>query len=357
MTKRLRIPYLDAMRGWVIFVMVWVHSTWLALGAEHVFMWSFAVVYPMPVFFAVSGYLWSYTGRQSVPWLRWMKMLVLLLAGSLGYALLFDKNIWGMFSDMYYYWFFTALLLCELCQYGMESLARAIRCSKEQMIAVGSAVLWCLFLWAMLGWGHNRFGIPWRDMEQYWLFYALGILMGRSRKLKRLLTSWKAAAIGLLLLSFGIYCGMGAGSIEGLAGGLGAVMLTWRLFESMSRDDKPSHSKNSSSSTSSPLHSSYRSSLTLFLSHSLSHSLSSPLIFLSSSLAWLGRQSLGIFLLSYPVLTWLRPLSKLMPRQWVDTTPGQWFTALTVGIPATLLMAAFTSLFKKIPEFIHNKVI
>ena len=32
------------MRGWAIFVMVWVHSTWLALGADKVYMWSFAVV-------------------------------------------------------------------------------------------------------------------------------------------------------------------------------------------------------------------------------------------------------------------------------------------------------------------------
>ncbi len=111
------------MRGWAIFVMVWVHSTWLALGADKVYMWSFAVVYPMPVFFAVSGYLWSYKNRPGVPWRRWLKMLVLLLVGSLGYALLFGEDAWGMFSDMYYYWFFAALLLCELCQYGLDRLA------------------------------------------------------------------------------------------------------------------------------------------------------------------------------------------------------------------------------------------
>lgn len=43
------------MRGWAIFVMVWVHSTWLALGADKVYMWSFAVVYPMPVFLPCRG--------------------------------------------------------------------------------------------------------------------------------------------------------------------------------------------------------------------------------------------------------------------------------------------------------------
>lgn len=131
------------MRGWAIFVMVWVHSTWLALGADKVYMWSFAVVYPMPVFFAVSGYLWSYKNRPGVPWRRWLKMLVLLLVGSLGYALLFGEDAWGMFSDMYYYWFFAALLLCELCQYGLDRLAlgRTARAALQVYI-VGAVLLW-----------------------------------------------------------------------------------------------------------------------------------------------------------------------------------------------------------------------
>lgn len=201
------------MRGWAIFVMVWVHSTWLALGADKVYMWSFAVVYPMPVFFAVSGYLWSYKNRPGVPWRRWLKMLVLLLVGSLGYALLFGEDAWGMFSDMYYYWFFAALLLCELCQYGLDRLAlgRTARAALQVYI-VGAVLLWNVFWWCMEDLGANRFGIPWADMESYWLFYAMGSMMGRDLKARRALTTWPVAAIGALLLAYGIYCGKGAGS-------------------------------------------------------------------------------------------------------------------------------------------------
>ena len=223
------------MRGWAIFVMVWVHSTWLALGADKVYMWSFAVVYPMPVFFAVLGYLWSYKNRPGVPWRRWLKMLVLLLVGSLGYALLFGEDAWGMFSDMYYYWFFAALLLCELCQYGLDRLAlgRTARAALQVYI-VGAVLLWNVFWWCMEDFGANRFGIPWADMESYWLFYAMGAMMGRDLKARRALTTWPMAAIGALLLAYGIYCGKGAGSPGGLAGGLGAVTLTWWAFRQLS---------------------------------------------------------------------------------------------------------------------------
>ncbi len=305
------------MRGWAIFVMVWVHSTWLALGADKVYMWSFAVVYPMPVFFAVSGYLWSYKNRPGVPWRRWLKMLVLLLVGSLGYALLFGEDAWGMFSDMYYYWFFAALLLCELCQYGLDRLAlgRTARAALQVYI-VGAVLLWNVFWWCMEDFGANRFGIPWADMESYWLFYAMGAMMGRDLKARRALTTWPMAAIGALLLAYGIYCGKGAGSPGGLAGGLGAVTLTWWAFRQLSIRTHRG----------------------------------------ASLLAWVGRQSLGVFLLSYPVLSWLLPLGLRAPRSWVDTTPRQWFAALAVAIPVTLLMAAATYLFKnffKNLKFIH----
>lgn len=297
-----RIQYIDAMRGWAVFVMVWVHATWLSLGAQRIFMWSFAVVYPMPVFFAVAGYLWALNDRHAIPWKRWRKMIALLLAGSIGYALLFNVPVRLMFSGMYYYWFFTALLLCEICVWGMAEIARILNRSINMILIVGTPLLWTLFFFAMREWGRDRFGIPWGDMEQYWLFYVLGTMMGRSPRLTRLLTSPYAAAAGLILLVYGVLSSVGAGTPQGLAGGLGAVMITWHIFAAADGH--------------------------------------------VPTMAWLGRNSLGIFLLSYPMLKSLAPLAMMVPRNYVES-PWQWLAACLTAIPAVIVMAYLTSRFKK----------
>lgn len=283
-----RIIYLDAIRGWAIFIVVWVHSTWLMLGALHCELYSFAVVYPMPLFFSVSGYLRGRKGASvRLPWQRWIKMLAYLLVGSVGYALLFGVPISEMFGSRYYYWFFAALLLSEL-------LAEPLLRFRPAGATVCAILLWGLFLAASTLIGHDRFGIPFADMEQYWLFYWLGVLMARIPRLRIILTSLPAAAAGAVVLAAALLTWQDAGTLYGLLGGLGGLSVTWWLFRRMEGR--------------------------------------------LGFAARLGRLSLGVFLLSYPVLRALAPLGALVPRAWVDSG-WQWLTAFVVAMPLTLLMA------------------
>lgn len=286
------------MRGWAIFIVVWVHSTWLMLGASHCWLYSFAVVYPMPVFFVVSGYL---RGRKKsdtfrVPWRRWLKLLSLLAAGSCGYAWMAGVPLSLMFGQMYYYWFFAALLLCEII---VEMLLSVVRHSGWFAGSVGAVVVWLMFLFATSLWGHDRLGLPLADMEQYWLFYWLGVLMSVSRRLTDMTSSFPVALCGAVLLAASLITWQDAGTLYGLLGGSGGLSLTW--------------------------------SLTRRLSGKL------------GMVAWLGRQSLAVFLLSYPVLALLAPWGALVPREWVET-PWQWLTAFVVAVPVTAAMAGFSAL-------------
>lgn len=294
MKQASRIQYLDALRGWAIFIVVWVHSTWLTFGADVRYMWCFAVVYPMPLFFAVSGYFRGKRERRSVPWKRWAKMLLLLLTGSAGYALCFGVRFTEMFGDKYYYWFFAALLVCELLA---ELLERLMRRYGVITACVAGLSMWLLMIGGLALFGLNRYCIPWADLESYWPFYLTGMMMGRDSRFQQFLTSARSADIGLVLLCYGLYAGQPAGTPQALAGGLGGLMLTWYLFQKTDRYQRV--------------------------------------------MAWLGRRSLGIFLLSYPVLKWMAPLGELVPREWVDSQ-WQWVTAFVAAIPLTLAMAAAT---------------
>ena len=54
-------------------------------------------------------------------------------------------------------------------------------------------------------------------------------------------------------------------------------------------------------------------------------------------LAWTGRHSLGIFLLSYFVLRGLEPVGMLVPRSWVDS-PLQIISAFIAALMLTPFM-------------------
>ena len=288
-----RIQYIDAIRGWAIFIVVWVHSTWLMLGASRCWMYSFAVIYPMPLFFFVSGYLRGgkvSDVRSSV--VRWMRLLMLLIAGSACYALIAGMPLPEMFTDKYYYWFFTALLLCEIISYIFSRLFRG-----DRLIWYGSvaaALCWLLFMGTCAQWGANRFAVPWGDMEQYWLFYWLGVLMAHSKRLKDILVNKWAALAGGIILAASVYAWQSAGTLPGLLGGLGGITFTVTLFRR-------------------------------FDGHL-------PVV------AWMGRRSLGIFLLSYPVLYLFRLPDMTIPESWVQTQ-WQWLTAFVVAVPLSLIMA------------------
>lgn len=294
--SRLRLQYLDALRGWAIFMMVWVHSTWLLLGANECYLQLFGELYVMPLFFTVSGWLRGrHRRRQALLWRRWIKMLACLAAGSIGFAVCFGMPLHLMFTDCYYYWFFTALLLCEMIYELCAALSPRIlpehfRTPFYAAASIGIAIV-CGLIYRR--YGMNTGGIPWYDMTLYLPFYALGILMQRYGRLGQLLTSLPAAIVGFLVLALAIITWQQPPSLPAYIGSLGGVAVSWyvmRLFEGRLR-----------------------------------------------LLAWTGRHSLGIFLLSYFVLRGLEPVGMLVPRSWVDS-PLQIISAFIAALMLTPFM-------------------
>lgn len=294
--SRLRLQYLDALRGWAIFMMVWVHSTWLLLGANECYLQLFGELYVMPLFFTVSGWLRGrHRRRQALLWRRWIKMLAWLAAGSIGFSLCFGVPLRLMFTEYYYYWFFTALLLCEIIYELCGALTRRIIAERFRTPFYATASIVTAIVCAIVcrRCGMNAGGIPWYDMALYLPFYALGILIQRYAALGKLLTSLPAAIAGFIILALAIFTWQQPLSPPAYLASAGGMACTWyvmRLFEGRLR-----------------------------------------------LLAWTGRHSLGIFLLSYFVLRGLEPVGMLVPRSWVDS-PLQIISAFIAALMLTPFM-------------------
>ncbi len=285
---------LDALRGIGIFSVVWVHATWLCMGADVCNMWGYANVYPLPLFFGVSAFLLScrhYTKDHLLS--RWLKMLCYLIGGSVVYAAVFGRRVWDMFSNDYYYWFFAALLVMEVSWSALGRLRRS-----NGWLAIGGALgVWGLFAAGHYWLGYNFAGIPFADLEYYWPAYIFGGIMGYSGRLFRLVMQRWCAITGLVMLGVALFTDPSLGLPRYYLGSLGGLVFTWYTLRRVASSS-----------------------------------------WLLNKMAGLGRETLGIFLLSYFLLKLLSPIGNQLPREWVNDAVLQWILAFVIAVPSVSLM-------------------
>lgn len=291
---RYRVEYVDALRGVGILMMVWVHTVWLLFGASHSWLQGVGVLVTMPVLFAVSGYV---RGGRHAGWrktvVRCARLLMWLLLASAFASLCMQLPFAVFFSTQYFYWYFTLLIIFEI---SGEILIRIMDCNSYGVwvSTFGALLIWGISAMAYQYFGDVSRGIPWGDFERYWLFYWFGVLMRRNHRFMDKVTSPWIICVGALAGAVSIYTWQTAGFPAGMAGGLGALLALWGVARRCDGRLK--------------------------------------------FMAWIGRQSLGIFILSYPVLYWLSPWGELMPQQWRETIL-QIVPATVAALPLTVLMA------------------
>lgn len=183
---RERWIWLDALKGWLIFIVVVGHAIQYCLpngACENNYWWNLIYSFHMPAFMAASGFvnyrpvsggILSICKRRSyqllVPYLFW-SLIKWLLSG----AHSFNGLVHTTFSSGGFFWFLWALWVISIIFIVGDSISRMLKLKQELVIGMIAFVL----VGIMVFLNFRMFGFQY--IAYYFMFYAFGYYCNKYR--------------------------------------------------------------------------------------------------------------------------------------------------------------------------------
>lgn len=241
---RERYLELDYLRGIAIMLVVMGHVLNFGLDISHSTAMTLIALFEMPVFFAVSGYL-SFRNdewiKQSREISRFGKRSAMLLLPMMVWSLLLnicDGDVSLNISTIYReeYWFFLVLWWFNLAYLIISYLSVRFRFSLWVNLAVYAFLQLVIIILRTKDIDLCGF-FPIHNIQYYFPFFAIGILMRKYEKIRYLVLNEYTYAVGLILVGIGLYFrGMQSYAIF-LLGAIGAVVVAWSACRRIKGDN------------------------------------------------------------------------------------------------------------------------
>lgn len=209
MTTNKRIGYIDALRGFAIFMIVFMHVEHFSLGItfDKSIWGSIGITFFLPVFFFISGYLAKKEITTSLLKETWRKFIFLVIPAVLFYVFYYclcrGENILSLVSKgPRIYWFTFALfyifVIYYVIQYASRTLSKSVR-------NVGLLLVSFLFLLIYIG-GTKFYKLDilpilcMSNVCRYLWYFTLGQLSSSySKQFESFISNERVKAIAILL--------------------------------------------------------------------------------------------------------------------------------------------------------------
>ncbi len=180
-----RVKYLDALRGFAMFLVVYVHVVNLSIKipANSSVVCDFIALFHMPLFFFISGIFaykaldkWDCRKLRNGFWRKVTQLLIPTLLMMVIYQLVKYGNATGIIYGPGRYWFTYCLFIFFTVYYLIIALCKMIKkaCIEEILLLIG------MLSYAVIYFYHPRSiaanWVQWESFACFFQFFAFGIL-------------------------------------------------------------------------------------------------------------------------------------------------------------------------------------
>ncbi len=209
MQAKQHLQHLDVLKGIAIVMVVMGHALILSLGIRNPLVNAIASVH-MPIFVFISGYLsgktmeWSWTSLRRYWFRKVIQLLLPLSVLPLMYAMFYGHSLVELLYGSYHlgYWFTLALFLIFSVNFVFRGIEHVANQRQSAWVNVGLALAGIGFVYLidlLLASNNELYDIlSWKHVTWLYSYFVLGTLVRRHKVLENLmLNPWLSGVAGL----------------------------------------------------------------------------------------------------------------------------------------------------------------